>query len=99
MTETLSGGNIASSAMARSCSPCDMLLPPIQTAVLCRSLGPRVKMQPWIRSRTSSGTTSAVAHDLVGAGIVRHDLVEHAGKAGGIELQQQLPHRIEDSGE
>ncbi len=58
MTETLSGGNIASRAMARSCSPWDMLLPPIQTAVLWRSLGPRVKMQPWIRSRTSSGTTS-----------------------------------------
>ena len=46
MIETRSGSNMASCAMASSCSPADMLLPPIQTAVLCRSLAPRVKMQP-----------------------------------------------------
>ena len=57
MMETVKGAKTASCAMARSCSPADMLLPPIQTAVLCRSLGPRVKMQPWIRSRTSASVT------------------------------------------
>ncbi len=46
MMETVYGLKRASCAIARSCSPADMLLPPIQTAVLCRSFGPRVKMQP-----------------------------------------------------
>ena len=51
------GSNSASCAIASSCSPADMLLPPIQTAVLWRSFAPRVKMQPWIRSRTSLSVT------------------------------------------
>ncbi len=46
ITETRRGSNMASCAIARSCSPADMLLPPIQTAVFFRSLGPRVKMHP-----------------------------------------------------
>ena len=57
MMETENGSKSASCAMARSCSPADMLLPPIQTAVFFRSLGPRVKMQPWMRSRTSPSVT------------------------------------------
>ena len=46
MMLTVNGLNIESSAMASSCSPADMLLPPIHTAVFFRSLGPRVNMQP-----------------------------------------------------
>jgi hypothetical protein len=46
MIETQNGLKSESCAIARSCSPAVMLFPPIQTAVLCRSLGPRVKMQP-----------------------------------------------------
>ena len=57
MTETVNGAKNASCAMARSCSPADMSVPPMKTAVLCRSLGPRVKMQPWTRSRTSPSVT------------------------------------------
>jgi hypothetical protein len=46
ITETVKGSNIASTAIASSCSPCDMLLPPIQMAVWRRSFGARVKMHP-----------------------------------------------------
>ena len=57
ITETVSGLNMASTAMASSCSPAVMLFPPIHTAVFFRCFAPRVKMQPWIRSRTSVSTT------------------------------------------
>ena len=93
MIETRNGSNSASCAIARSCSPADMLLPPIQTAVLCRSFGPRVKMQPWIRSRTSRFGHAAIAHDDVGAGIIGDDLIEYARQAGAVELEQELAHR------
>ena len=46
MIDTLNGGNIESTARASSCSPAAMLVPPIQTAVLWRSFGPRVNRQP-----------------------------------------------------
>ena len=53
----MKGANSESWAIASNCSPADMLFPPIQTAVFFRSLGARVKMQPWIRSRTSPSVT------------------------------------------
>ena len=93
MTDTRRGSNMASCAIASSCSPADMLLPPIQTAVLCRSLGPRVKMQPWIEIADVTLGDPAVAHDLVRAGVVGDDLVEHAGQPGTVELEQELAHR------
>jgi len=34
----------------------------------------------------------AVAHDVVRAGVVSHDLVEHAGQPGTVELEQKLTH-------
>ena len=37
--------------------PRDMSVPPMKIAVLRRSFGPRVKMQPWTRSRTVSAAT------------------------------------------
>src|SRR6185437_993725 len=44
--ETRKGPNTAFCAAERSFSPMDMSLPPMNTAVLRRSFGPRVKMQP-----------------------------------------------------
>ena len=38
----------------------------MKIAVRCRSLGPRVKMQPWTRSRTRSGVTLVVAAGAAG---------------------------------
>ena len=38
-------------------SPSAMSVPPIKMAVWCRSLGPRVNIAPWTRSRTASGVT------------------------------------------
>jgi len=46
MSDTRNGPNIASTAIASSCSPAVMLVPPIHTAVFLRSFGPRVKRQP-----------------------------------------------------
>jgi len=57
IADTVKGLNIAFVAAASSCSPTPMSDPPTKTAVFFKSLGPRVKMQPWIRSRTSASVT------------------------------------------
>ncbi len=36
---------------------------------------------------------ATIAHDDVGAGIIGDDLIEYAGEAGAIELEQELAHR------
>jgi len=57
IADTVKGLNMAFVAAPSSCSPTAMSAPPTNTAVFFRSLGPRVKMQPWIRSRTSASAT------------------------------------------
>ena len=34
-----------------------------------------------------------IAHDVVGARVIGNDLIEHAGQAGTVELEQKLSHR------
>jgi hypothetical protein len=34
----------------------------------------------------------AIAHDGIGAGVIRHHLVEDAGEPGTVELEEELLH-------
>ena len=55
--DTRIGPKNALFAAASSCSPAAMSVPPMKIAVFFRSFGPRVKMQPCTRSRTSPSVT------------------------------------------
>ena len=57
ITDTRIGPKNVRCTAPSSCSPALMSVPPMKMAVLCRSFGPRVKIAPWTRSRTSSAPT------------------------------------------
>ena len=78
-------------AAASSFSPADMSAPPMKIAVLFRSFGPRVKMHPCTRSRTSPSATPPSL--MMGRPrVVGDDLIEDARKARAVELQQEFEH-------
>ena len=88
ITETRNGPKKASRAATSRCSASGMLVPPMKRAVFFRSFGPRVKMAPWTRLRTSASVTAAVAQHLVGARIGGHDAVEGAGQTITVQLDE-----------
>ena len=57
ITDTRIGPKNAFFTAASSRSPAAMSVPPMKIAVWWRSLGPRVKMAPCTRSRTSASAT------------------------------------------
>jgi len=57
IVETRIGPKNALLAAASSFSPADMSAPPMKIAVFFSSFGPRVKMHPYTRSRTSFSVT------------------------------------------
>ncbi len=57
ITDTRRGPKTVFFTAASRRSPAAISVPPMKMAVLCRSLGPRVKMAPCTRSRTSFSVT------------------------------------------
>ena len=90
--ETRNGPKNASCAAASSCSPAAMSVPPMKIGGVVQVLGAAREDAAVHEIANVAFGDAAVAHDGVGAGVVRDDLVEDARQARAVELEQEFAH-------